>query len=470
MLKKLFFPSLMIGLLAISMISCQKDQFILGSDALVGFSADSLKFDTVFTSVGSVTKSFKIKNQNNQKIKLSEIKLMGGIHSAFNININGLAENTVNDVDIAPNDSIYIFVSVNIDPTTNNLPFIISDSIRISYNGNIKYVQLEAYGQNAHFLNTSIIRGNIVWTNDLPYVILGSLKIDSGASLTVLAGTKIFIHATAPIIVDGSLLIRGQKNNEVVLTGDRLDPDYKDLPASWPGIYINKNSIDNDWQFAIIKNANQAIVVQGTSNNNNPKLLLTQCIVDNSNKEGILSINSSIDANNCLISNCRNNIRIIEGGTHHFINCTVVSYSNSFFIHDNPVLELKNFNYDMTGLVVNNLTATFQNCIFWGDYGTVENEINISKEGTTIFDININHCIYKTNTEPTNATLQLNLSNINPEFDSVDVVNKFYDFRTTKSAFAAGVDAGILTNFYKDLDNNPRFMGVTTDIGCYEKQ
>jgi hypothetical protein len=77
MLKKLFFPSLMIGLLAISMISCQKDQFILGSDALVGFSADSLKFDTVFTSVGSVTKSFKIKNQNNQKIKLSEIKLMG---------------------------------------------------------------------------------------------------------------------------------------------------------------------------------------------------------------------------------------------------------------------------------------------------------------------------------------------------------------------------------------------------------
>lgn len=313
MLKKLFFPSLMIGLLAISMISCQKDQFILGSDALVGFSADSLKFDTVFTSVGSVTKSFKIKNQNNQKIKLSEIKLMGGIHSTFNININGLAENTVNDVDIAPNDSIYIFVSVNIDPTTNNLPFIISDSIRISYNGNIKYVQLEAYGQNAHFLNTSIIRGNIVWTNDLPYVILGSLKIDSGASLTVLAGTKIFIHATAPIIVDGSLLIRGQKNNEVVLTGDRLDPDYKDLPASWPGIYINKNSIDNDWQFAIIKNANQAIVVQGTSNNNNPKLLLTQCIVDNSNKEGILSINSSIDANNCLISNCRNNIRIIEG-------------------------------------------------------------------------------------------------------------------------------------------------------------
>ena len=40
---------------------CKKDTFITGKDALVFLSADTIRFDTVFTSVGSVTQLFKIK-------------------------------------------------------------------------------------------------------------------------------------------------------------------------------------------------------------------------------------------------------------------------------------------------------------------------------------------------------------------------------------------------------------------------
>ena len=54
------------------MASCNKENFITSSDASLFVSSDSIKFDTVFTSIGSITKSFKIINQNNN----SEIELL----------------------------------------------------------------------------------------------------------------------------------------------------------------------------------------------------------------------------------------------------------------------------------------------------------------------------------------------------------------------------------------------------------
>ena len=66
--------------------SCKKDSFITSPQALLGLSTDSLTFDPVFTSVGSITKSFKIFNPNNQKLQLSKVKLLGGTSSSFKIN------------------------------------------------------------------------------------------------------------------------------------------------------------------------------------------------------------------------------------------------------------------------------------------------------------------------------------------------------------------------------------------------
>ena len=61
-------------------------------------SADTLKYDTVFTSVGSVTQSFKIINENNQKLRLSSVKLMGGAASAFKMNVDGIATSEATNI------------------------------------------------------------------------------------------------------------------------------------------------------------------------------------------------------------------------------------------------------------------------------------------------------------------------------------------------------------------------------------
>ena len=156
-------------------ISCKKDGFITGKDARLTTSADSLKFDTVFTVTGSITKSFKILNNNDQKLLLSKIKLGGGLLSPYKMNVNGLPTAEANNIEVAGNDSIYVFVTVTVNPTTANLPFILNDSIAINYNGLTKFVQLEAFGQNAVFIRNGLVAGNVTFTNILPYVILGGL-------------------------------------------------------------------------------------------------------------------------------------------------------------------------------------------------------------------------------------------------------------------------------------------------------
>lgn len=459
----------MLSAFCILLSACKKDSFITSADARLRLTADSLKYDTVFTTTGSITKSFKIINENNQKLLLSKVKLMGGATSPFKININGTAVTEMNNVEIAANDSIYVFVLVTINPNAANLPFIVSDSILIDYNNNQRLVQLQAYGQNAIYLTNKVITGNTIWTNTLPYVILKSIRIDTTATLTIPAGTKIYSHADAPFIVDGTLIINGTKNNEVVFAGDRLDTDYKDLPAAWPGIYCRGTSKNNMFKFAVIKNAYQAVVATGPTINANPKLILQQCIIDNAYDAGILAANTSLQANNSLISNCGSNIALIYGGDYNFTNCTAATYSNNYILHKNPVLTVNNFATQGGATVTANLNAVFRNCIFWADTsGFVNNEVVVSKQGSNTFTVLFEKNIYRNASDPTNSTLTNNSRNLDPLFTDIDVVKRIFDFRITSSA-APGINKGAVTVYTKDLDDGNRNVGLP-DLGCYEKQ
>ncbi len=392
---------------------------------------------------------------------------MGGATSVFKININGSPVTETSNVELDANDSIYVFVSVSINPNPANLPFIISDSILINYNGIDRFVQLQAYGQNAVFLSNKVITGNVNWTNNLPYVILKSIRIDTTATLTIQPGTKIYSHADAPFIVDGTLIINGTKNNEVVFAGDRLDNDYKDLPASWPGIYFRGNSKNNVLKFAIIKNAYQAMVATAPSVNANPKIIMQQCIIDNAYDAGILCANTSLQINNSLISNCGSNIALVYGGDYNFTNCTVAAYSNLYINHKNPLLTVNNFAAQGGSTVTANLNAVFRNCIFWADSsGFVNNEVTVNKQGNNSFMVKFENNLYR-GSDPTNSTLTNNLKNQNPLFDSIDVVKRIYNFRIS-NINAPGINKGSNTGFIKDLDDNNRNNGLP-DLGCYEK-
>lgn len=436
---------------------------------MVSFSEDTLRFDTVFTTSGSVTQSFKVFNQNDQKIRFSEIKLMGGVSSPYRININGANTLSLENVELAANDSLYIFVKVTIDPNTSTLPFIVSDSIRIAYNGTERFVQLESFGQNAHFLRNNTITTNTVWTNDLPYVIIGGLVVDTSVQLNIEAGCRIHCHADAPVIVHGSLNCNGTKTNPVIFQSDRLDDPYRNFPASWPGIIFSSVSVDNNMRFTEIRNAYQGIILDGPALNSNPKLMLHQSIINNIYDAGIIALNSSLRVDNALISNCGKNIQLAGGGDYQFVNCTVASFSNNYIIHAAPVLAIADQIETSAGIVNNPLNATFTNCIFWGSDSDFDDETVISKTGSLPFNVSFSNCIYKGVHEPANSTLENNIWNQYPGFDSIDVSHDYYDFRITTDPSAPGINTGVNTSFPKDLDDLPREVGIT-DIGAYEKQ
>jgi hypothetical protein len=460
-----YLPILLILSLALA-IGCKKESFTNSTEAKLIIGNDSLRFDTVFTTAGSVTQYFLIKNENKQKINISNVQLMGGTASAFKMNVDGSQGIQFTNIEIAGNDSMYVFVRVNVNPNADNQPFVMRDSIKLQWNGNTTFKQLEAWGQNANYIRSTILRGNITWTKDKPYVILGGMIVDTNAVLTIRQGTRIHLNADAPFIVDGTLIINGTKTDSVVFRSNRLDDPYRDYPGAWPGIYFRGSSINNHFTYTYIKNAYQGIVVEKPSSNANPKLTLNNCVLDNIYDIGLFAVNSSVVANNCLISNCGTNIALIYGGNYQFNHCTVVSASNSFVQHKNPALTATNFVKQNNTIYTSPLTAVFTNSIVWGDEGFVDNEIVVQKEGTAAANVTLNNVLFRAKVDPLNTVLNNVLRNMNPQFDSVDVVRRIYDFRL--KAGSPAINKGVVTPLTTDFNGFSR-VGLP-DLGCYEKQ
>ena len=104
----------MLGLFLL--FSCEDERYLSSPDAQLRFSADTVMFDTVFSTMGSTTRMLKVFNPYKDKLLISSVKVGGGEFSNFRLNVNGVAGNEIRDVEIPPNDSIFIFVEVTVDP------------------------------------------------------------------------------------------------------------------------------------------------------------------------------------------------------------------------------------------------------------------------------------------------------------------------------------------------------------------
>lgn len=429
------------------------------------FSADTLRFDTVFTSVGSVTQHFTIINNNSRKLRIERIRLAGDNASHFKINIDGTDSPEMKNLELDAGDSIFVFVSVTIDPTIDRNPFLVKDSIEVSLIGSQRFIQLEAFGQNAHFMRNYLIDKDTIWTDDLPYVVKGMLQVAENATLTIKEGCSVYMHADALLAVDGTLRVEGTKNNPVRFQGDRLDPEYQNLPASWPGIFFRQGSKNNVLQYGIIKNAYQGVMVHGIADNSLPKLSLRECIIDNIYEAGILAVGSRIEVINCLISNCGSNVVLQGGGDYQFTFCTIVSYDNNFISHKNPVLSINTSDESGNN---NDLNALFRNCILWAGGNNVENEVIAEQKGSALLHVNFDHVLYKAKELPSGIQLINSIANQDPLFDSINAEKHYFDFHIGKNvspAIGAGIPVSLPID--SDLDGRPRIGDP--DLGSYTK-
>ena len=111
-----------ISVLSFLLFSCKKDSFYSGQGQILTFSNDTLTFDTVFTTLGSVTRYFKVENPLKEAIKIDEISLAGLNGNQFRINVDGISGISLQDVEIPAQDYVYIFAEVTVDPNNQNNP------------------------------------------------------------------------------------------------------------------------------------------------------------------------------------------------------------------------------------------------------------------------------------------------------------------------------------------------------------
>ena len=106
----------------LTLFACKKDNFTLSNSDTISFSTDTLFFDTVFTTIGSSTRKFKIYNTHNNKIKISKLKLAGGSSSIFRLNVNGVPGTEFKNIEIRAKDSMWVYADVTINPGNTNIP------------------------------------------------------------------------------------------------------------------------------------------------------------------------------------------------------------------------------------------------------------------------------------------------------------------------------------------------------------
>lgn len=467
--KLFYFLYFLVCAAAFLSFSCQKDE--ADENAKVEFSKQIVNFDTVFTTLGSVTSNFTVRNPHNFAVTL-DIDLAGGSRSQFSINVDGVAGTHFKDVEIAANDSIFVHVKVNINPNDQNSPFIVTDSIIFRNGNSTQDVDLLAYGQNANFIvadaGSSSLRYKIVagahetvtWTNDKPYVIYGGYAaVDSLGTLIIEPGTKIYCHKGAGIWVYryGNIQANGTQDEPIIIRGDKLSSWYETDYAQWDRIWINEGTQNNRFENVVISNAFIGLQVEALTERLSNQTILKNCIIKNTYNSGILARNCKITAENCQISNnggCGLQLQIGDFDLKHL---TIANYFSQS-VRQLPALFVSNTYSDGINDYIGDTRTNIVNCIVYGSM-TDEISINHYENEAVTMTTRMENCLIR-HSQALDCFVNC-LRNQDPLFTNYAQ----QDF--TLCAGSPAINAGKTgLNITTDLTGNSR--DATPDIGAYE--
>lgn len=432
-------------------MACSKENVTSNPNLSISFYQDTVKFDTVFTGIGSATQIVKLFNYNDQKIDVRSIRIAGGDSSSYQLNVNGIAATSAGvDLPISGGDSSYLFIRVNIDPTKSSSPFVVADSIVMDVNGQHKAIALEAYGQNANYLSSQTQTQDTTWSNKLPIVLMKGFTVPANKTLTIEKGTQVYVHGKNGIFVNGNLKIAGTAASRVILRNDRLDADYKNLAGTWSGIVMKNAASTVQANFVSIWNATNGIVDSIATLSAQPNLKLNGAIIQNCSGDALQLTNANVQLVNCLLANAANVVNTTGNGIIDATYCTLAAMDN-FNIYFNSV-----FNISTPTL----WQISLQNCIASSADAT---NVFLTTSGSNISVYNLisNALSLPSNTVSSNSSI-----NVDPDFVKIQPVNMLFDFHLQSNSPAKSF-ANPISNVTTDLEGNDRNLLKPTS-GCYE--
>lgn len=442
-------------------VSCRYEEEIITDNPgfSLHFSEDTISFDTVFVSLGSITKRLTVTNPNKNAINLSKIYVGKGVQSEFEITVAGIEQNEVYNQIILGNDSLLILVKVTINPNQENLPFVVKDSIIFLYNDKIQDIKLRSWGQNARFLGDSILTENQIWTSEIPYFLTASILVDSLKTLTILEGARIYLSPNAAVFVQGTLHVKGSMDDRVLFRNERLEERYENVPGQWGGIYFLEGSKSNVIDFTDIRNAQYGLRIGTPDNDTIPDVVIRNTRIENTSLGGIVAFTSDLLMENTLVNSSTGFILAnLAGGNYYYNHCTMANYASIFYRQDPSVAFSNILVLDDNSLIDEIINVTFNNSIIWGDF---DEEIIINDEGESNFLITNSNSIFKTSLtifEGDNTFL-----NRNTDFMKFADIES-YDY--TPDSLSPAIDNALTSDFIIDLFGQPR--DSLPDIGAIE--
>lgn len=505
------FPALIIGavMAILTGVSCERPDNPIAQGPLV-FSADTVKFDSIFINFLTPSERLIVSNPGNQAVLINRVWLDEGSNSEFTLIADGIKADMVEDVVIAAGDSMMVVVNLRSklqdEFTEEYLNVQIGEDL---YQILLRAKVIDAYyfrarltqeagdfvnlKEDSYFFGRSGVLDTTL-TAEKPIIFDGPIFIPQGVTVRVEPGTQIYFTPYkfgvadsngnrsfgffSWLLVDGTLQAEGVPGSPVVFQGTRFDSTYQENPAQWRGLYFRQFSRDNILRHAVVKNGMIGVQVDSASVNQNPKLTIQHTAIRNMGAFGLVGVGAapvsdfsppSILMENSYVSTCQERTFIMwYGGKYEFYNCTFANYNVANFSRRNPQFYVNNWLTPdgVSGLVYPTF-LDLKNCII---YGSEENEIAVDTLPGYSFDrFSLDHCLVRVEEEEVLPIVRKYLTNsiINedPLFRQVSI--RDYALREGSPAIDAGLDLSSRYSLdYWGIPDSGRV--VPFDIGAFE--
>lgn len=496
MLKKFSLIALL-GLIILG--ACRREENIVVASNDLRFSTDTVFLDTVFETIGSSTYELKVYNDGKESISIPQIRLADPA-SPYRLNINGTATKQLANVEILPEDSIYIFIEVNAGDLSAVPEMLVEDQLIFDLQGRSQEVQLVTLAKQAifHFPDRFIVLGsgpgavvipysiidcNTNWDGSLPHVVYGYAVVDSGCTLNLDPGLDVHFHENSGLWVfnDGQLNIAANESpgrgDSVTFSSDRLEPFYEDVPGQWGGVlgglYIGQGARANINNL-VLKNAVNGL--RADSAVYTDQLQITNSYILNSSRTAFYAGYSNVKAYNLIIANQGLYGFYAFGGNYEFRQCSFLNYWNQSTRQESCVLltnflEFQDANGSIQKIARDLENAYFGNCVIDGNNSQ---ELGLAEDPAALMNFSFNNVMMKLDNDPEERGFSITDPGFNTVY--VNLVSDFVDRNSNNyqlDSLSQLIDQGNTTDGFlvpTDILGKIRNFNGLPDLGAFERQ
>ena len=379
MVRRFFF---FIAIIAVLMTACtDNDSFTVSTGARLSFSEDTIRFDTLFSTVPSATQTFWVRNESSDGIRILTARLERNNESGYRVNVDGTYLDPVgSDFEVRKGDSILVFVEVTTRENRLEEPQLVEDNLIFTLESGVEQrVNLRTYSWDAQKLTDLVIRQDTVIESRVPIIVYGQgIRVEQGATLT-LRNTEFYFHDGAGIDALGNVMAE-----KCLFRGDRLDRMFSYLPydrvsGQWRGINLSSSDGYNLFTDCEIRNAVDAVVCDSTT------LYLYNTVVHNSSGEGLSARHSTVVVDYCQFSNTFGDCLGLFGCEASIQHSTLAQFY-PFSANRGFALHFVNTELPMALVCTNTLVTGYADDVVLGEVA----------DTTVVFDYRFADCLLRT--------------------------------------------------------------------------